>query len=270
MNELTNEQYHADTSRISKSGLDLIRKSPAHYYAAYLDPNRKPRQDTEAFKVGTAIHCAILEPDQFKKRYLVAPKIDRRTREGKEAGAQLEELLAGGNLILLNHDDYEMCQRIGEKVNEHPVASHLLSSGKAEHSVFWTDPETGAKCKARYDFLSDTGFITDLKSTQDASPDGFGRSAFKFRYHVQGRFYYDGHLYSTGKPPRGFAFIAVEKEPPYAVAVYYADEKVLQLGLDEYVPDLQKYVECKNSNQWPAYEQVIKPLTLPAWAFRKL
>ena len=34
---MTNEDYHADTSAISASGLKLFMRSPAHYYAAYLD-----------------------------------------------------------------------------------------------------------------------------------------------------------------------------------------------------------------------------------------
>ena len=34
---MTNDDYHADTSAISASGLKLFMRSPAHYYAAYLD-----------------------------------------------------------------------------------------------------------------------------------------------------------------------------------------------------------------------------------------
>jgi len=41
---MNNEQYHADTSAISASGLKLFARSPAHYYAAYLDPQRPERQ----------------------------------------------------------------------------------------------------------------------------------------------------------------------------------------------------------------------------------
>jgi len=53
---MNNEQYHADTSAISASGLKLFARSPAHYYAAYLDPQRPERQPTAAMKLGTATH----------------------------------------------------------------------------------------------------------------------------------------------------------------------------------------------------------------------
>ena len=80
---MNNEQYHADTSAISASGLKLFMRSPAHYYAAYLDPNRVERQPTPAMRLGTATHCAILEPTRFNAEYAVIPEsIDRRTKEG--------------------------------------------------------------------------------------------------------------------------------------------------------------------------------------------
>ena len=82
---MTNEDYHADTSAISASGLKLFMRSPAHYYATYLDPNRIERSPTPAMRVGTATHCAILEPERFSAEYIALPEgLDRR-KEG-EAG----------------------------------------------------------------------------------------------------------------------------------------------------------------------------------------
>ena len=57
---MTNEDYHADTSAISASGLKLFMRSPAHYYATYLDQNRIERKSSAAMKLGTATHCAIV------------------------------------------------------------------------------------------------------------------------------------------------------------------------------------------------------------------
>ena len=46
---MSNAEYHADTSAISASGLKLFMRSPAHYYAAYLDPpHRAPAHDSHA------------------------------------------------------------------------------------------------------------------------------------------------------------------------------------------------------------------------------
>ena len=72
---LSNESYHSGPG-ISKSGLDDM-DPPARYYALHLDPNRPERAQTAAQRVGTLAHCAILEPEQFAKRYRVGP--DRKS-----------------------------------------------------------------------------------------------------------------------------------------------------------------------------------------------
>lgn len=267
---MEHEAYHADTTRIGKSGLDLIRKSPAHYWARYLDPNREREEPTAALQLGTAVHHAVLEPHEFERRYQVLPEINKRTTAGKaEFEALMEHAKANGITFLLE-DDRTTCLRMRDAVHKHHAAKLLLAEGVAEETVFWTDPETGAKCKCKRDWFSGTGFITDLKTTTDASPEGFPKSVINYRYHVQSAFYYDGHRHAFGAPPEGFAFIAVEKEPPYAVGVYYMTETVYKLGRKEYLTDLETYTKCLASNEWPAYSNDFVPLELPTWATRNI
>ena len=44
--------YHTNTSRISKSGLDLINRAPAHYFERYLNPKAPPQKETPALIIG--------------------------------------------------------------------------------------------------------------------------------------------------------------------------------------------------------------------------
>lgn len=267
---MSNDDYHNDTSRIGKSGLDEIAKSPAHYYAQYLDPNRVKKDPTEAQLLGTATHYAILEPDLFEKQYLILPDgIDRRTKEGKGLYNYHAELAAANGQTLIKPADFDHCCRMRDAVHAHPAAAVLLESGQSEQALLFEHFQTGADCKMRPDFLSETTkFIVDIKTTTDASPYEFGKSVVNYGYHRQAAFYWDGYGYAMGECPQGFAFIAVEKEPPYAVAVYYADDEVLNLGRASYLKDLQTYVECLKSNVWPAYSDTIQKLQLPAWALK--
>jgi len=64
-----NDVYHGGPG-ISKSGLDLVRKSPAHYRAVVNAANdNEPRKPTAAQFIGTAFHALLLEPASFVRDY---------------------------------------------------------------------------------------------------------------------------------------------------------------------------------------------------------
>lgn len=260
---LTNDEYHS-TVGISKSGLDLIARSPQHYWHAYLNPNRTPREETPAMRLGTAIHAAVLEPDAFQADYLPAPKLDRRTKEGKAMYADLQAMAEDRNMELLDADEYEACLRIADQVRQHPAAKVLFSVGHPEQSAFWTDDETGVLCKARPDWLMPSA-ILDVKSTEDASLSGFQKTVVKWRYHVQAAWYLDGLHQATGIRPQAFIFAVFEKNPPYAAGFYFADNDMIDLGRREYRKLLRIYAECLHTDRWPGYSNEILPVSLPAW-----
>ena len=77
---LSNADYHADPA-VSASHLHAIARSPYHYWSRYLDPNRKPVEPTAAMRLGSLVHCAVLEPDELSQRYSVCGP--RNTKAGK-------------------------------------------------------------------------------------------------------------------------------------------------------------------------------------------
>lgn len=280
----TRDSYHADTTRISKSGLDKINKAPMFYYAHYLDPNRPPQQEKKHFVVGSITNDVLLQQHLLDKQYIIVPKNAPRRPTSLQLNAKKpsDETLAAiawweefnakvGDKQVVEAADYDAACRMRDAVWGHPMASLLLRDGVAEKTIYFEEPETGAQCKFRPDFISrDTGFLVDLKTTGDASPEAFGRSALSYRYHVQAAFYADGMYYKTDKYPKGFCFIAVEKEWPHPVAVYYADERTMELGNSAYMRNLRTYMECKEKNEWPGYSLQIEALELPEWIFKKL
>lgn len=265
--DMPNAEYHAHPA-ISKSGLDDIARSPAHFYARRLDPNREPRVATKAMDFGTAVHAAVLEPERFEADYIIAPKFDRRTKAGKAAAEDFEEQNRGR--LWLPRDEYDACRRIRDTVRGNSVVSLVLDKGAAEQSMFWTDPETGVACKCRPDWLSGDGaVIVDVKTTEDARAEAFARSIVTYRYFVQAPFYLDGVEQTTGTAPDIFAFIAVEKSPPYAVALYFADSQMVEFGRAEYRRNLQAYKAARDSNAWVAYPEELMPISLPRWAMTR-
>jgi hypothetical protein len=57
--------------RVSPSFLKAFRRSAAHAWEQYVNPDRE-RTQSEAQRIGTVLHCAILEPERFDTDYQVA------------------------------------------------------------------------------------------------------------------------------------------------------------------------------------------------------
>jgi exodeoxyribonuclease VIII len=260
---LENAEYHRHAAA-SKSHLDQIARSPLHYWARYLDPNRIEPAPSEQMALGSALHTHVLELDQWDSRYVVMPEgLKRTTKEGK---ATYEALLQDGRTIL-NHSTAQQVMTMGRAVLGHPAAAMLLNlPGQAETTHMWIDPSTGLECKCRPDYLTDDGaIVVDVKTTRDASPAGFRKSVGQYRYHVQAAWYLHGLELATGRRPDQFVFVCVESEPPHPVAVYAADSEMIGIGYETAMRDLQRLAECKAAGSWPGYSEDVQIIGLPGW-----
>ena len=257
---LSNAAYHAHPA-VSKSHLDKVAKSPAHYWAHYLDPNRVAPEPTPAMQLGTALHTAVLEPELWDSTIAVPPQaFDRRTKAGKELAAAFEAEAEGK--LVLSPDDADRVRRMADAVHQHPASRFLLElPGLREASYFWKDADTGLECKCRPDWHSqDRRLVVDVKTTEDASPRGFAKSCANFRYHVQAHWYQRPFAEAEQ-----FLFIAVEKQPPYLVGVYAASPAFVAAGGRAADRDMQALARCHASNRWPGYSEEIQLLDLPTW-----
>lgn len=261
--EMSDREYHSHNS-ISNSGLALLAsKTPAHFFASLTTP----RADTPAFREGRNIHCAVLEPDRFNAQYCVMPKFDMRRTVDKQLAAEFHEANHGKTCI--DKEEAERCLAIQNSVRAHPMAAALLQGGNAERSYFTNDPITGVAVRTRPDYETEYCLV-DLKTTLDASSEGFARSAYAYRYHQQAAFYLDTMEWATGIKRNSFFFIAVEKSPPYAVQVFRASEAFIARGREAYREALNTYADCLQTGVWPAYNEAASGLNLPPWAEARL
>lgn len=263
------ENEYRSWDAANQSTLWTFRRSALHARYEYLHPDATPDTD-----LGSAIHAACLEPGRIADRYAVRPPgIDRRTREGKVAWAQFEAESAG-KTILARPDDFATLEGVADAVRNHPLAFELLCTapGATEVSSVWRDPELDVLCKGRIDRIVEYAgwtWLVDLKSAQDASPQGFLRSVLSYGYHVQASFYVDG-LEALDPRDRRFAFVVVEKSPPYAVACYELDMLLADLGRAEYRRYLKMWKRCQESGVWDGYPNEIAVCTAPDWVAKRL
>ncbi len=245
------------------STLKFFNRTPAHAQEAMLHPY----EPTEAMNRGTAAHKSILEPAAFADEYIVAPKVDRRTKAGKEQWTDFEESNRGRTL--LDEEDMDAVRSMTEQVYAHDIARQILSSpGKNEIGVVWTDKETGLRCKALLDRLTVYAGWTvavDVKTCRDAGRSAFARQAANLLYHEQSAFYLEG-LNAHAPMPRRFIWLAVENERPHCAATYEPDPDMLREGKLLFRRHLETLARCRETNRWAGYPATVEILSLPRWA----
>lgn len=257
--EISLRDYHR-INAWSKGKLDKVNMSMAHYFESL----KGDGEQTESMVFGAALHCQVLTPDLFENEYLVWEKQNRATKEGKASWSQA--CLDAGERTIIDSEMFERVKLVADAVLKHPIAGQLLKDGSAEQSFFWTDSRTGLKCKCRADYFRNDRIVLDVKTTDDASYDGFQRKIVNYRYHVQGAYYCDGIGAVERQLVNQFILIAVENKAPYNVAIYNLDKDALQLGRTAYRINMDKIVEYEKSvEKWAGYPLFIQDMLLPAW-----
>lgn len=231
---------------VRRSDLWELRKSPAHYLYAVTHE----RETTAALAFGTAAHKYILEPDDFWNCYAIAPKVDRRTKAGKEEYEAFLEQSAGKTII--TQEDLETIKQMDEAIMQNESAIRLLKTGQHEVPIEWTDPDTGEECKCRPDCITGD-YIVDYKTTTSCEGNAFEYSCRKYGYKLQAAMYTEG-VFNATLESKKFAFVAQEKNPPYAVRVYFCDPGFVEEGMEMFRELIRLYHRCKETGEWPGYE----------------
>ena len=234
---------------VRRSDLWELRKSPAHYLYKVTHPS----EPTSALTFGTAAHKYILEQDEFWDEYVMAPEVDRRTKAGKAEWAEFMESV--GDRSVIKPADLEVIKAMDDAIRAHPTAAALLKTGRHEVPIEWTDPLTGEPCKCRPDCLTEYGgdkYIVDYKTTTSCENGHFERACRAYGYKLQAAMYSDGVFAETLEPHK-FAFVAQEKNPPYAVRVYFCDQGFIDEGMELFHDLIELYHLCETAGQWPGY-----------------
>lgn len=265
--EMPIAQYHASPG-ISNTGLSDFARSPHHFHALHLHPDRPASEETPAQLVGNLAHCAILEPAEFPKRYVVGPSVRRGTKVWDAFEASLQP---GQTAIKAEQEEVAMQQ--AESARALPDVAKLLASGRPEVSAFWHDPSTGVLCRCRPDWCHDLPdgrcLLLDAKTVGSAAPNEFARQVHRMGYARQAAVYSDGYEIASGKKVLGFVFLGVETTWPFAAAAYMLPDEWLALAREEIRELLLRFAQCRTTDTWHGYSDSIQLLDMPAWVARE-
>ena len=139
---MTDEEYHSLPCLNRSTMEEVVIGDEQAAYSSYLNPDKPVNNPTPAMELGTAIHSAVLEPDDFGHLYIKKPEVEDYQDK----------------IIFKGNDDFKaFLKNVGEKV----------SGTKAELiqriSPYIGDEETGILCKCRLDYVRPEA-IGELKS----------------------------------------------------------------------------------------------------------
>jgi hypothetical protein len=227
-----------------------------------------PSKETDATRLGTAAHCAIIEPLSFEKRYAHKPDgMSFATKEGKAWKASVPDGIA-----ILSHDESTQVAQIVAAARGNPRVRGALDAATAkEASLFWNDPDTGLPLKARPDWFIQGDYVYDLKVTRHAGNPG----ALAFRAYVEGWFHqlshYEAGLIECGVKVKGARIVAIHPEPPQDARVYTLEikEDALSLMHLDNERTIKRIAECHERDCWPGSPEEWTKIDVPALALNE-
>lgn len=242
-----------------------------------------PKEDTPDLRLGRAIHCAVLEPEAYPKRWIMADQCAATTGKGARCGSggslyngqwfckvkghAPADAIAPRDFEVLEPEDAALVAICADSVRSHDVAAKMLQGGKPEERIEWLDPESGVECRGTVDYLRANDLI-DLKSTRRETIRDFVGDVVRNLYFGQLAWYYDGAI-AAGRLPKDAPLpfiIAVSTAEPYDVMAFQLSPQTLEGGRVLYRDLLNRYLQCRAASWWPGLAPDLLTLDLPSWA----
>ena len=256
--DVPEDEYHQatrDGTFLSSHMLAEYRDSPLIYHKKMT--GAIPQPDSQAFLIGRAAHCLILEgPAAFASRFLVSdgpvnPKTNEPYGRYTKTYAEWAEQQAKP---IISAEDYQQIMRMRDAVAAHKGASVLLSEGRPESVV--RTVYGGTPCQIRIDWFSEWHGIVDLKTCDDL--DHFRSLAlYCYRYQYQLAFY-RSVLTAAGGDIVPVHIIAVEKKEPFRVGVWVLDPDMLSERAEENEAAIARLLDSMETDTWPSgYEETL-------------
>jgi hypothetical protein len=238
--------------------------SPRHIKASYEGESIKA---SESMLFGKALHCLLLEPDEFTKRFA---SYDGRRDERTKAYQEFLEDNEGKDVLKSTGPlSMEWCIEAGMEMVKNTAVQEYIAAGARE--VTGLAPVKDLACKCRFDWLSvSRPAILDVKTTRAVGPLDFFYEWQRYGYGKQLALY--SHLYEviTGEI-LPVVIVAVENKPPFCSVVYDIPSELLRRELELIFRVCETVKKCLDSDDWPSFAGTASlPLALPDWAMSEV
>lgn len=265
------EDYHLDPipgGSLSSSGARKLL--PPSCPALYKYEHDNPPATRKTFEIGHAAHALALGTGPE----LVL--VDHEKWNTNAIKAEVAEIRERG-AVPLKREEYERLHAMAAALRKHPAAAALFAegTGHAEQSLFWEDPPTGVKRRARLDWLPAFNdgrrmVLPDYKSCVSAEKEALERAMDNYGYHCQGAWYVDAvRALGLAGDDAAFVLVAQEKTPPYLVNVLEPDAMAMRIARARNRESIELYASCVAEDRWPGYSDQVELASLPNWTVNR-
>ena len=260
---------------LSNSSLSVLKRSPTEFHARFIAKTMKS-EETDAMRLGSAVHMLALEPESFDSEYRIeAGPINASTgkpygRDTKKFADWLAEVESNDKRKLILQDEFSESLEIAKAFQSHPYLLSVMASGaekiyeRGYEMSYLVEGQDPIRLKCKPDCVMPSfGLIIDLKTTSDPHPDAWRWSAEDYGYHRQAAIYLQAMEAYYGKPFR-FFFGVVRSKAPYEVGVYELDDDSISRGWNQVEDLIAEYAKRKREDNWRSDWQVgIHSLNVP-------
>lgn len=252
-------EYRA-IKRMNQSGLSAAKRTSwAHYKHSLLVPDKT----TDSQQFGTAVHTAVLEPENWKRDVAVWDGPSRRGKAWEAFKA------ANGHRTILTREQHNRASDAAHSLlNDPQCGGWLRGERRNEVTVLWE--HGGVELKARLDAVTPNA-ILDVKTTRSILPKDLENSIVSYDYAMQAAFYQDAwHFVDDRTLPVVLLF--VESQAPHCCVPWIVDQRSIADGRRQYQDLLSQYKKCLDTGVWPgpysepfsrpmdAYDQIVQTI----------
>jgi hypothetical protein len=266
--------YHQDYEHVSKSMLSHFLHSPAAYARYYINQVEKPPQPA-GVSTGSIVHEVVLNGRSLFDDVLHIYPDDCLNKSGRLIGENAKAFREslGPEQYAVKEQEAEQIQQVVSAARSIVQRLQVVDDRPSvfEQAIRWeAELLTGdvIKCRCKPDMLQEYDemvVVTDLKISEQPTPDDFRRVSSRFHYWLQDAHYSAGVAAKYGKPVL-FRFLVVENSMNPRCGCYQYNEISRDASVGEWELILADIANRKKTGDWSdKWTQEVTYLDLKPW-----
>jgi hypothetical protein len=242
---------------VNNSFLKLMDPMPGSAIS-FFDGGDKPQ-----FRIGRYVHQGVLTPHDPVPQFVVIPSEHEDGTEWRPSSNKAELWVSrqrAAGFEVFSQTDYLRWSGCIRSLSANPEIQTYLAAGHPEVSCFAVVEVDGVRfrMKTRIDWVPTGRALLNFKTTVKggSSRYAFGREVLN-GYGMQAAVeLMVWNLCNPGDQRDTYVWPVVEKEPPYCISFFFADNNTLSRYRDKLALHLQTFADCVRNGVFPGDNQV--------------